>query len=52
MLGMRAGTKLEKSPDGWEVKPLQRRTTFLSEEFLKGRGWRFDASAFFGGRVA
>lgn len=36
------GLKLDKFPDGWELKPLARRTVRLTEEFLQQRGWRFD----------
>jgi hypothetical protein len=36
------GFKLDKTPDGWAIKPLRRRITKLSEVFLRERGWRFD----------
>lgn len=36
------GFKFDKTPDGWSIKPLRRRTVRLSESFLKARGWRFD----------
>jgi hypothetical protein len=36
------GFKLDKTPDGWTIKPLRKRIVKLSEEFLKERGWRFD----------
>ena len=36
------GFKLDKFPDGWEVKPLVKKTVKLSEEFLRQRGWQFD----------
>ena len=36
------GVKLDKLPDGWEVKPLDRKTVKLTEDFLRQRGWRFD----------
>jgi len=42
ILKMDRGYKLDRTPDGWAVKPLQRCSVKLSEEQLKGRGWRFD----------
>ena len=39
---MDRGFKLDKTPDGWIIKRLGRKSTKLSEEFLKARGWRFD----------
>jgi hypothetical protein len=36
------GFKLDRTPDGWAVKPLRKRIVKLSEEFLVERGWRFD----------
>jgi len=36
------GYKLDKTPDGWIIKPLGKRVVRLSEQFLRGRGWRFD----------
>jgi hypothetical protein len=36
------GFKLDKTPDGWAIKPLRKRLVKLSEEFLRERGWRFD----------
>jgi hypothetical protein len=36
------GFKLDKFPDGWEVKPLVKRTVKVTEDFLRQRGWRFD----------
>lgn len=37
------GFKLDKLPDGWEVKPLRSRTVQLNESFLQARGWRFES---------
>jgi hypothetical protein len=36
------GFKFDKTPDGWTIKPLQKRIVKLSGEFLRDRGWRFD----------
>jgi hypothetical protein len=36
------GFKLDKTPDGWAIKSMRRRTVKLSGEFLRARGWRFD----------
>jgi hypothetical protein len=36
------GFKLDKTPDGWAVKPMGRRTVRLGENVLNARGWRFD----------
>ena len=36
------GFKLDKTPDGWNVKPMRKRVVKLSGEFLRERGWRFD----------
>jgi hypothetical protein len=36
------GFKLDKTPDGWAIKPMQRRLVKLSGDFLRERGWRFD----------
>jgi hypothetical protein len=36
------GFKLDRTPDGWSIKPLRRRLVRLSEAFLRERGWRFD----------
>jgi hypothetical protein len=36
------GFKLDKAPDGWDIKPLRKRVVRLSGEFLRKRGWRFD----------
>jgi hypothetical protein len=36
------GFKLDKTPDGWAIKPLRKRLVKLSGEFLRARGWRFD----------
>ncbi len=37
------GFKLDHSLDGWDLKPLARRTIKLTDEFLQKRGWRFDS---------
>lgn len=37
-----SGFKLDKMPDGWVLKTLARRSTVLSEAFLRSRGWQFD----------
>ena len=37
------GFKLDRTPDGWQLKPLEKRTVKLSDEFLQKRGWHFDA---------
>jgi hypothetical protein len=44
-----SGFKLDRSPDGWTLKPLLRRKVVLSESFLKKRGWQFDVLPPFGG---
>src|SRR5207302_305132 len=36
------GFKLQKLPDGWEIKRLRKRTVKLTQELLRNRGWRFD----------
>jgi hypothetical protein len=36
------GFKLDRTPDGWAIKPLRKRVVKLSEGFLRERGWRFD----------
>ena len=36
------GFKLDKTPDGWAIKPMQKRVVKLSGEFLRVRGWWFD----------
>lgn len=36
------GFKLDKTPDGWQLKPFRNRTVKLSRKFLQNRGWRFD----------
>jgi hypothetical protein len=38
-----SGFKLDRFPDGWEMKPLAKKKTLLTEDFLHQRGWRFDA---------
>jgi hypothetical protein len=47
---MDRGFKLDKTPDGWTVKRLGRKSTKLSEEFLRARGWRFDVLSPVGGQ--
>lgn len=42
------GFKLDKAPDGWSLKPVEKRTVRLSEDFLRTRGWRFDTLWSFG----
>jgi hypothetical protein len=37
------GFKLDRAPDGWDLKPLATRTVKLTNEFLQKRGWRFDS---------
>jgi hypothetical protein len=45
---MGRGFKLDRSPDGWVLKPLKTREVTLTEAFLAKRGWKFDAfSPFF-----
>ncbi|HVA49939.1 MAG TPA: hypothetical protein VNH11_26470 [Pirellulales bacterium] len=39
---MGGGYKLDKMPDGWTLKDVPRRSTVLSEAFLRARGWQFD----------
>ncbi len=36
------GFKWERFPDGWDVKPLPKKTVLLTVDFLRQRGWRFD----------
>lgn len=36
------GFKLDKTPDGWVIKPMTKRIVKLSRQFLQGRGWQFD----------
>jgi hypothetical protein len=36
------GFKLDKGPDGWGIKRMEKRTVKLSESFLRERGWQFD----------
>src|SRR5713101_5200550 len=36
------GFKLDKTPDGWVIKPMRKRVVKLSGEFLRVRGWRLD----------
>ena len=36
------GFKLDRLPDGWAIKPVEKRTVTLTEEFLRKRGWQFD----------
>jgi len=44
-----SGFKLDRTPDGWTLKPLLRRKVVLSEAFLKKRGWQFDVLSPIGG---
>jgi hypothetical protein len=37
-----SGFKLDKTPDGWRAKSVERRAATLSDEFLRKRGWKFD----------
>ena len=37
------GFKLDRTPDGWHVKPLVKRTVKLTDDFLLKRGWRYDS---------
>jgi hypothetical protein len=37
------GHKLDRTPDGWAVKSVERRTIVLAEETLAKRGWKFHA---------
>ena len=43
ILKMGRGYKLDRTPDGWVLKPLQRRAVTLAEDFLSKRGWKFEA---------
>ena len=36
------GFKLDNTPDGWSLKPIQKKTVKLAESFLRDRGWKFD----------
>jgi hypothetical protein len=40
------GFKLDRFPDGWELKPFLTKKVRLTEDFLRGRGWQFDALQF------
>jgi hypothetical protein len=43
-----AGFKLDRTPDGWVLNPLKKRSVTLTEDFLSKRGWRFEVfSPFF-----
>lgn len=42
LLRMSPGAKLDRLPDGWEIKELQKRTVQFDEAFLRGRGWQLD----------
>ena len=37
--------KLDRTPDGWEIKALHKRAVAPSGDFLLKRGWKFDALA-------
>ncbi len=41
LVKMSPGFKLDRSPDGWMMKPLPARSTKLSTDFLAKRGWNF-----------
>lgn len=41
-LKMGRGYKLDRTPDGWVIHPLERRNVTLSEQLLASRGWHFD----------
>lgn len=43
VLKMGRGYSLDRTSDGWSVKPLNGRTVTLSEDFLRKRGWKFEA---------
>jgi hypothetical protein len=51
VLKMGRGYKLDRTPDGWVLKPIKRREVTLSESFLLGRGWKIDALLPFSPRV-
>ncbi len=36
------GFKIDRFPDGWQIKPLVKKTVELTEDFLQQRGWQFD----------
>ena len=42
------GFKLEKTIDGWTIKPLLQRRVSLSASVLKKHGWQFDVLRPFG----
>lgn len=42
------GQKLDRTIDGWSIKPLRRRTVILSESVLAAHGWQSDALLPFG----
>jgi hypothetical protein len=42
VMRMGRGHKLDKTPDGWTVKPIKTRSVTLSESFLTARGWKFE----------
>ena len=41
------GHKLDRTPDGWSIKPLKHRSVTFSESFLLARGWRFEVFGVF-----
>ena len=43
ILKLGRGHKLDRTPDGWMIKPLERRSVTLSESLLSKRGWKFGA---------
>jgi hypothetical protein len=42
VVSMGRGMKVDRTPDGWQRKPLEPKSTRLSEELLQRHGWRFD----------
>jgi hypothetical protein len=42
VLKLGSGFKLDKGPDGWTLKSVERRASILSNEFLRKRGWKFE----------
>jgi hypothetical protein len=46
------GHKLDRTVDGWTIKPLRSRTATRSEDLLNSCGWRFDAFLPFGAPIS
>jgi hypothetical protein len=44
------GFKLDRTPDGWQLKSLEPKSVKLTEEVLGNRGWRFDVLSPIGGK--